>query len=73
MEIKKTVSEVRSLCIKNDWFTCGSNSQYERMFKKVREGADVEEVATIIWICSENVTKELHLTEKVIIHLLEQI
>ena len=58
MEIKKTVSEVRSLCIKNDWFTCGSNSQYERMFKKVREGADVEEVATIIWICSENVTKE---------------
>lgn len=58
MEIKKKVSEVRSLCIKNDWFTCGSNSQYERMFKKVREGADVEEVATIIWICSENVTKE---------------
>jgi hypothetical protein len=58
MEIKKTVSEVRSLCIKNDWFTCGSNSQYERMFKKVRDGADVEEVATIIWICSENVTKE---------------
>lgn len=58
MGIKKTVSEVRSLCIKNDWFTCGSNSQYEKMFKKVREGADVEEVATIIWVCSENVSKE---------------
>ena len=58
MRITKTTAEVRSLCIKNDWFTCGSNSQYERMFEKVREGADVEEVATIIWVCSENVTKE---------------
>lgn len=58
MRITKTTAEVRSLCIKNDWFTCGSNSQYERMFEKVRDGANIEEVATIIWVCSENVTKE---------------
>lgn len=58
MKITKTTAEVRSLCIKNNWFTNGSNSQYEKMFDKVREGADVEEVATIIWICSENVSKE---------------
>ena len=58
MRITKTTAEVRNLCIKNDWFTNGSNSQYERMIEKVREGADVDEIATIIWVCSENVTKE---------------
>ena len=58
MKITKSVAEIRSLCIKKDWFTYGTNTQYERLFDRVRDGADVEEVATIIWVCSENVTKE---------------
>lgn len=58
MRITKTTAEVRSLCIKNDWFTHGTNTQYERLFDRVRDGADIDEIATIIWVCSENVTKE---------------
>lgn len=56
--IRKSVDEVRSLCIKNNWFTCGDNRQYGKMFDKVREHAEIDEVATMIWICSEDVTKE---------------
>ena len=58
MRITKTTAEVRSLCIKNDWFTHGTNTQYERLFDRVRDRADIDEIATIIWVCSENVTKE---------------
>lgn len=58
MKITKSVAEIRSLCIKKDWFTYGTNTQYERLFDRVRDGADIDEIATIIWVCSENVTKE---------------
>lgn len=58
MKITKSVKEIRDLCIVNDWFTNGTNTQYERMFDRVRDGADIDEIATIIWVCSENVTKD---------------
>lgn len=58
MKITKSATEIRSLCIKKDWFTNGTNTQYERLFDRVRDGADIDEIATIIWVCSENVTKE---------------
>ena len=58
MIITKSATEIRSLCIKKDWFTNGTNTQYERLFDRVRDGADIDEIATIIWVCSENVTKE---------------
>jgi hypothetical protein len=58
MKITKSVTEIRSLCIKKDWFTNGTITQYERMFDRVRDGADIDEIATIIWVCSENATKE---------------
>lgn len=58
MKIQNSVSDIRYLCIKNNWFTNGGNRQYETMFQRVEEGADVEEIATIIWICSVNVTRE---------------
>ena len=50
--------EIREICIKNNWFTNGDNEQYNILFDRVRKGADIEEIATIIWICSSNVTKE---------------
>ena len=50
--------EIRELCIKNNWFTNGDNDQYSLLFDRIREEADIEEIATIIWICSSNVTKE---------------
>lgn len=58
MNITISVEKIINLCIKNNWFTCGDNSQYKRLFERVMAGAEIDEIATIIWICSENVTKE---------------
>lgn len=58
MNITMSAMQIRELCIKNNWFTCGDNSQYEKMFERVRAKAEIDEIATIIWIYSENVTKE---------------
>ncbi len=48
-------SELRALCIRNNWFTCGDISQYRRFFQRNDEGANLDELATIIWICSDNI------------------
>lgn len=47
--------DLRMLCIRKDWFTCGTNRQYERLFQSNRFGASVHDLALIIWICSDNV------------------
>ncbi len=48
-----TPNELRSLCIKKNWFTQGSNSQYEKLFYANENGCSLEEIATIIWLCSD--------------------
>lgn len=45
--------ELRNLCIKNNWFTQGSIRQYEKLFYANKNGAPIEEIATIIWLCSD--------------------
>lgn len=45
--------ELRSLCIQNDWFTCGTISQYDKLFYANENGCPIEEIATIIWLCSD--------------------
>lgn len=57
MRIKMNAMEVRSLCIKNNWFTNGDNTQYTRLFERVDDGAEIDEIAAIIWICSDNADK----------------
>lgn len=49
-----TPEELRTLCIKNNWFTCGSNRQYEKLFYANENGCPIEEIATIIWLCSDD-------------------
>ena len=44
---------LRALCIKNNWFTCGSNSQYDKLFDMNEHGCSVDELALVIWICSD--------------------
>lgn len=48
-----TTEELRMLCIKNNWFTCGTIEQYEKLFYANRNGCPIEEIATIIWLCSD--------------------
>lgn len=44
---------VYRLCNKHQWFTDGSNTQYDKMFRMVDEKAPIEEIATVIWLCSD--------------------
>lgn len=48
-----TVDQVYLLCNEYQWFTCGTNDQYYKLFTMVREKAPIEEVATVIWLCSD--------------------
>ncbi len=45
--------QLRSLCIKNNWFTDGTNSQYEKLFQLNEESATIQDLALVIWVCSE--------------------
>lgn len=62
-----TNSELRELCIKNNWFTSGSVIQYEKMFCANEQGWPLEEIALMIWLCSnekwtrQDITTELRL------------
>ena len=49
-----TVDQVYALCNEHQWFTCGSNNQYEKLFVMIEEKAPIEEVATVIWLCSDD-------------------
>ena len=52
-----TTEELRTLCIENNWFTCGTASQYEKLFYANEMGCPIEEIATIIWLCSDDVCR----------------
>ena len=56
-----TTTNVYELCNKNQWFTHGTNTQYEKMFDYVSENnikaSDTDKIsklATMIWICSDD-------------------
>lgn len=44
--------ELRRLCIEHGWFTHGSIDQYDKLFYANENGCPIEEIATIIWLCS---------------------
>ncbi len=49
-----TRENLRTLCIEHNWFTCGSCEQYEKLFYANEHGCTIEEIATIIWLCSDD-------------------
>ena len=57
---------LRELCIKNDWFNAGSNSQYDKMFALaedlVKNATDrttaIHRLADIIWVCTDDRTED---------------
>jgi len=51
-----TTEDLRNLCIKNNWFTEGTNSQYEKLFYANKRGCSIDEIATIIWLCTPEET-----------------
>lgn len=60
--------KLKQLCIENGWFDCGTNRQYEKLFYANEKGFTIEEIATIIWLCSD---EEKHTRENIIAALQE--
>ena len=50
--------DLRGLCIKNNWFTCGTPTQYSKLFEMAEARATIHDLALIIWICSDEVPME---------------
>ena len=50
--MKISNDKLYQLCNKYQWFTCGSVKQYNLMFALNKRGAELETLASIIWICS---------------------
>ncbi|MCD7866760.1 MAG: hypothetical protein LUG62_00840 [Clostridiales bacterium] len=47
---------LRTLCIKNRWFTNGSNEQYDKMFAlNADENYALKDLALVIWMCSDDI------------------
>jgi len=49
--------DLRRLCIWEDWFTAGTNSQYDKLFELNRESISVSEIALAIWLCTDGVSR----------------
>ena len=47
-------TELQRLCIQNQWFTCGTTTQYYKLFELNDKGCSLDELALIIWVCSES-------------------
>ena len=52
--VKMTNDRLRRKCIDNNWFTCGSCRQYDKLFDMNNDGASLFELAIAIWICSDD-------------------
>lgn len=44
--------EIRDLCVRNGWFTCGTEESYEKLFKLCEENACFSDIALAIWLCT---------------------
>lgn len=44
---------LRQLCVKYDWFAEGTETQYEKFFHANEMDCPVEEMITMIWLCSD--------------------
>jgi hypothetical protein len=51
-----TFSELRSLCVRNKFFTCGDNSEYDRLFEMNSNGREIGALADWIWQHSDDFT-----------------
>lgn len=48
------ISIMYSLCNRKQYFTHGSNEQYDKFFKMVGEKAPLDSIARVLWVCSDD-------------------
>lgn len=53
--VKKVISEenLRKLCLSNKWFTDCTSSQFSKLLQANAKGCSLDELAAIIWVCSD--------------------
>ncbi len=56
MRPKLNKFDVYIMCNEKQYFTAGSNKQYDRMFDMVNANEDWHKIAFVIWFCSSDVT-----------------
>lgn len=49
-----TPYKLHKICVDNAWFTCGTKEQYHKLVYGNENGCPIEEIATIIWLCSDD-------------------
>lgn len=49
-----TFEEVRGLCIRREWFSGGTEDQFAKLAAMIDEGASIDELALVIWLCSKD-------------------
>ena len=47
-----TWTDLRALCISENWFTEGTNEQYDKLRRAFEQQEDYDSLAWIIWTCS---------------------
>lgn len=50
--MKISTDRLYCLCNKHQWFTNGDNAQYDLLFRLNKQGASLEKLATVIYVCS---------------------
>ena len=58
MQKTRQHEKLLNLCVREQWFTSGSIKQYEKLFEAYENGAGIDCIATILWVCSSNATLE---------------
>ena len=58
MQKTRQREKLLNLCVREQWFTSGSIKQYEKLFEAYENGAGIDCIATILWVCSSNATLE---------------
>lgn len=51
-KIRFNTWELHNICNKYDWFTGGSCEAYDKLFERCKDGADFDELALLIWMCT---------------------
>jgi len=47
-----SAGRVYDLCKEHGWYTDATNTQINKLIYMVQHGASLQEIATIIWLCS---------------------
>lgn len=58
MVIGFDICELYALCNREGWFNGGTGAQYDKFFELADNGAEIEELALIIWLCTPDVERE---------------